>query len=162
MAFITAPGFKDIFPLENAEFEELIKGIPTKALLTNLAFLNSQIYFNKTEKEILNLFLRRAPQMLEFIYKKLRSFNLAQQSNWHLFSEYYITEMMMRVIQLANSSEVDTTPENDFNIFKAYLLIVDEINSNLDSISESIAVDPGNSFNSLSWPIMAKQYQFNQ
>ena len=70
--------------------------------------------------------------------------------------------MMMRVIQLANSSEVDTTPENDFNIFKAYLLIVDEINSNLDSISESIAVDPDNSFNSLSWPIMAKQYQFNQ
>lgn len=162
MAFITAPGFKDIFPHEKAEFEKLIKGIPTKALLTNLAVLNSQIYFNKSEKEILNLFLRRVPQQLEFIYKKLRSFNFTQHTNWHLFSEYYITEMMMRVIQLANSSEVDTTPENDFNIFKAYLLIVDEINSNLDSISESIAVDPDNSFNSLSWPIMAKQYQFNQ
>ena len=69
--------------------------------------------------------------------------------------------MMMRVIQFANSSEEDTTPENDFNIFKAYLLIVDEINSKLDSISESIAVDPDHSFNSMSWPIMAKQYQFS-
>ncbi|MBK6544241.1 MAG: hypothetical protein IPG12_03010 [Saprospiraceae bacterium] len=162
MAFESSPGYKDIFPGGKDNFNDLISNIPTKALLTNLAVLNSQIYFKKPEKEILNLFLRRAPQQLEFIYKKLRDFNFTQQTNWHLFSEYYITEMMMRVIQFANSSEEDTTPENDFNIFKAYLLIVDEINSKLDSISESIAVDPDHSFNSMSWPIMAKQYQFNQ
>ncbi|MBK9107365.1 MAG: hypothetical protein IPM92_03025 [Saprospiraceae bacterium] len=163
MPLKTSPGFKAIFPKSDDTIDDLIKNIPTAALLTNLAVISTQIHFSHNEVDILHLFLRRIPHdELISIKQRISKFEKEQETGITLFSEFYITEFMVYALQFSNDRLEDTTPEEDLKIFKAYLLIVNKTLKELDDVMQGVKVNSDHSFNSLSWPYMTKQFQFNQ
>ena len=61
MGLTLSPEFSEIFPAEKPVIDNLVKEVPSIAIMSNLAAVNSMIEAKYKQQEILKIFLRRQP-----------------------------------------------------------------------------------------------------
>lgn len=161
MGLTLSPEFSEIFPTEKPVIDKLVKGVPSMAIMSNLAAVNSMIEAKYKQQEILRIFLRRQPYAIfNNIITRLNAYHLrVSPTKWLLFTKLNICQFMIWVCKNGNTDNRDSTPEKELAIFKAYLLIVEKFHQEQMKINIDKTTDY--SFNNLSWPIFSSQFEFN-
>jgi len=167
MHIALTPFYNDIFDEDVPEIEELIADVPSSVIVTYLAYLNSKLHLNSSienQIEIINEMLQR--QSLEtknkvkenlkyFIKKNDDNRNVGLVSSLHLLSLIHIA--------LCNFKEfdfIDTTPEQELNIFKAYLVVVDQkAKESSETYLREREVEEGDFFPKHTWPVLLNQME---
>jgi hypothetical protein len=169
MGVIITPVYSDLFD-DKPVFSELIAGIPTKIILFICAVINAELYNNQfnwsKQKEILGFITRRFSQTQKNeIYGKLSNFiNGKESETIVLFAKRYTVELIHRALMHLNKNEIeDTTPDQEFRLLQAYLLIADEINQKVeDSVSGfEKEADSQLGFRKFVWPVYLIQNEVN-
>lgn len=165
MNIALTPYYKDIFDENMPEIQELISDIPTRVIVTYLSYINSKLHLNsslETQVEIIDEMLRRQSLEIQtqvrvslkrFIKKNDNNRNIGFVSNLHVLSLIHKA--------LCNYKEfefVDTTPEQELNIFKAYLVVVDQ---KVNETSEAYLREREDNdfFPKHTWPILLNQME---
>lgn len=161
------PFYKDIFDEDIPKIQELIADVPSKVVVTYLAYINSKLHLNSSienQIEIINEMLRRQSSetknkvkenLKHFILKNDNNREVGLVSNLHLLSLIHIA--------LCNYTEfdfIDTTPEQELNIFKAYLVVVDQkANESSETYLREREVEEGDFFPKYTWPVLLNQME---
>ncbi|HMG68512.1 MAG TPA: hypothetical protein VK588_12530 [Chitinophagaceae bacterium] len=172
MRVILIPDYEEIFWGEKPEMSSLINDIPSKVIISLMSLINSELTFGINDKQSqIKLFqfisqrfgeedYQKIRQQIEKFYKK--TFINGSNSEIAIFGLRYTMELISR--ELANYRDFefsDTTPEQELRIFKAYLLVVGELNENdrviVTKINEKKSI---NGIKELLWPHYIKQFEF--
>lgn len=167
MHIALTPLYKDIFDEDVPKIQELIADIPSKVIVTYLAYLNSRLHLNSSienQIEIIDEMLQRQSSetknkvkenLKHFILKNVNNREVGLVSSLHLLSLIHIV--------LCNYSDfdfIDTTPEQELNIFKAYLVVVDQKANELsETLLRERDVSEGDFFPKHTWPVLLNQME---
>jgi len=168
MEIIITPEYGDLFPGEADNLEDLLKTIPSLLIIQLLAMINAELYANdkgqETQFKIFDLLLRRQlpvikSQIIENAFKKIKR---NQKETVHFFSTLYNMNFLHH--ELANYRDLDmedTTPEEDVKIFKAYFLVVEEVNKAYKSTLTVVPEYNDEYFGKMTWPTLIDQFELN-
>ena len=167
MQITITPYYKDIFNEEVPDLKNLIVDVPTKVLVSYLSYLNSKLYLNSSieyQIEILNEMLKRqnseTKHQIKENIKRFISTNKSNReivfvSNFHLLSLIHYS--------LCSYSEfdiIDTTPAQELNIFKAYMVIVNQkSNESSETYIRERETKEGDFFPKHTWPVLLNQME---
>ena len=168
MRIVLTPYYKDIFNEEAPELGNLIANIPTKVIISYLSYLNSKLYINSSfenQIDIVNEILyRQSIETKHQIKKNIRRFISSNKPNSEivLVSSFHILSFIHYL--LCNYSEldiVDTNPAQELNIFKAYMVIVDQKSNESFEISQRLGLSEGKGdfFSKYTWPVLLNQIE---
>jgi hypothetical protein len=154
------PVFKDIFPNEHQpEIKDLIKSIPTDAILKVCCYINSQLYFSKerlkTEIKIFVHFIERIQddKLRNAPYYRLREF---QQKIVGQDTAIFPLPHTLKLIEIAYQSDYipydkDTTPEQDLDILKSLLILNSDVNNKTSAIFRETDISSHESIYKVFW-----------
>lgn len=162
MQFRFTPTYSDIIDGNPENLKDLLSKIPTKALLFTIAGISSLIDANYTQIEIIRFFFRRDFQKLDDLVPKFRKYYSSNLSQLSIFHKFYLNRLAIAGLSNPNNRNEDTTPEEDWFIFKAYIIVVSEYLIKQKEIYETESSKEVEAFNKLTWPVMAEQYQFRE
>lgn len=167
MQITLTPYYKDIFNEEVPDLKKLIAEVPTKVLVAYLSYLNSKLYLNSSiehQIEILNEMLKRQnsetkhqikENIKRFISTNKGNREIGLVSNFHLLSLIHYS--------LCSYSEfdiIDTTPAQELNIFKAYMVIVNQkSNESSETYQREREIKEGDFFPKHTWPVLLNQME---
>ena len=134
MKIIKTPSYRDLFEEDKPAINELIGDIPSDIILQVLSFFNAELLLGKNKKQsqikLYKLATRRfSPEQKREIFQKFLPFIRSEGEDVTLFS----IPINMNFIQyeLSNYRKVpleDTSPEQEYRFFKAYLCFVENFN----------------------------------
>lgn len=162
-------GYSDLFKGEKPSLHELISDLPSELIISILAKLNAEIYFNSneltTQVKILTFLLQRqAKEVRDEIFS-----NLARKSHRNPKDPVYffttLANMEFIHYELLNYREIeleDTTPTQDLNFIKAYFLIAEHVNDRYVNAFDFNNSDKANYFAKSVWPSLFDQFEINQ
>ncbi|MFM2037572.1 MAG: hypothetical protein RL432_511 [Bacteroidota bacterium] len=166
MKLIITPTYQDIFDDPVTNFNELIQDVPTELIAKVISLINAQLYLNLTnessQKNILRILLRRNQHTLIHVENKISE--MVKHEGWdnvQLFSTHLSLEFLhvCAVNYTENNDFIDTTPDQELSIFKAFLIVS-------ESVSSKSTINPQNNvdvtFQSIIWPILIAQFQINE
>ena len=168
--FVITPTFKDVFGNEQDSLSELLYNIPSDAVLIAMSYISSEIHFGKENKthtqfKILNRITQRFGETdRELIIEKLVPF---LSKNGHVFTPANCLRLSQFVLLNYQIADIeDTTPEQEFRIFKAYLLIAEEYDTETIQLLESAKIGSENDkynlhFQRFTWPLLFDQFDLN-
>ena len=169
MAFVITPSYEDIFSGKRPELSELLSDIPSSVILRILSYFDAQLFLSEdiqTQKKLLSYLLKRQNNETKFsiilnyeIVKKN-----AEDAEYSVFSRLYIKAFIHYV--LINFLEMppidDTTPTQELNIFKAYLVISSIKNSETHNIyNTDNEKKEGDFFSTRTWSLIINQLDVN-
>ena len=156
------PAYSDIFD-DEANLDEILLSLPSKATLYVLAAVDSMIAIGWEQKKIFDFFFRRLPiDAVAPVFLKINTFFSKYQSEILIFQEQFLVELMVRIVDGYNDDESDTTPEQDLLIFKAYLLVADDFFLKQRKIFDKKKETSDRYLNRLNWPLQAAQIKFRE
>ncbi len=162
MEFIITPTYSDIFDDEIPKLTDLLKDIPSNVTLSMLCLINAELFLGKraTQRKLFDLISRRFDSVLRNrILDRLSKYETEQRVD--IFSIRYSLEFIhYELINYRDFSIVDTTPEQELNFFKAYLVITSTINKRYEHSFNSND-DNGEFFQVKTWPTFIDQYEVN-
>ncbi|UII32160.1 hypothetical protein LVD17_28145 [Fulvivirga ulvae] len=161
------PTYEDIFGGNAPEFSALISGIPSVVIASVVSVINGELYLNqesiKSQGKILTFILRRqSNEVRQAIYKKImQQYARKGSDGYYVFS----THLAIHLLHLSlhhyheDAKFIDTTPEQELNIFKAYLVASSRVygSANLALNTSS----PDDFFRKNTWPLMIGQLLLN-
>jgi hypothetical protein len=170
MNIVLSPGYKSIFGKSDEKYEDFLSAVPSNAILTVLIALNLELYGPMPEiekqKRLIKMIAARFSlsqrQLLDNAYQHYRHITNGQFQG-HYFGRRYLLAMIVKELNRNEQGTSDgLTPEQEFNIFKAYLLAVDEVN---DQDQQAYSLLKANETSPLIhlrllW-IQTNQFQFN-
>lgn len=167
MQIVVVPTYEDIYGIQKESYADLVHDIPSKVIITLMSYINNQLLYNIKEKEIqqyIFAFITRRfeEQEKKRIDLKIRQFQLRVKSSFVIFGLRYCMEFINKeLIDYRDFDYIDTTPEQELRIFKAYLLIVEEA-TNEDAKMISRKYENTNHFGikTLVWPHAVKTFEF--
>lgn len=166
MDFIITPTYKDLFQEEKPDLIELLKDIPSQAVIAWLSTINSKLFISKgpqTQFEIFHTITRRLPDKTKNdLLKKIVEIELKNPGQEVQFFSYLGTLEFIHheLIHYRDFSIEDSTPEQELKVLKAYFVIVQNINDQYESVfGESL--DKGEFFQTATWPIFLEQIELN-
>ena len=131
MRALVTPVYEDVFG-DNPTLEELLKGIPSTTLIEILCWINAQLHnpINgiKTDAHIFNTLMGRVPKgVRDEVVRRFSNIG-SRDSKSRFFIPMYVTYFLHYELNNYRTGPPleDTTPEQDFNILRAYLLIITE------------------------------------
>lgn len=169
MHFAVTPSYRDIFKEEAPAIDSLISDIPSKAIISLLSAVNANLYFEpnnvETQRKIFRFWTQRfTPQQSDLIFQGMLPFLKASDSPT-FFASWYVTEFIQReLIHYRDLIITDTTPDQEYRLFKAYFVIVELCNdSHAKMIKERGKENLSDEFRfqEVSWPMFAGQFDFN-
>ncbi len=147
---------------EGDDLESVLNLLPKKATMFAIAALNAQLDANWSQEKILEFYFRRNKHLLDSTFFTLKSFFKANKSKFELFTELNLNLLLIEVIEHGTDSQDDTTPNEDYLIFKAYLLSIERyLEIQLSKLKEETDQD-GYIFNNLSWPMLIDQFKYTE
>jgi hypothetical protein len=166
MKGLVTPEYKDIFR-DNPSLEELLKDIPSVTLVPMLCWVNAQLHNAQeaiiTDVRIFNTLTARVPQWVRDEVVKRFLATGSRDSKSRFFVPIYVTYFLH--YELTNYREgeqlLDTTPEQEFNILRAYLLIVSKYYER-NSLLPEVNREDRHFFFKRTWPYLTIQYEFNK
>ncbi len=159
-------GYSDVFSGELPEYEELVKDIPSEVIIKFLCFINHQLYLNpysnKVQLLILKKFFTRIPDATKLrlgsLLETLKKDNKGLQI---IFSSQYILKMIENELIANRQFDFkDTNADQEHRIFKAYLLIVQELSEKPFS-GKVISNSKKDFFYKYIWKIEVNQIDFS-
>jgi len=169
MAFVITPSYEDIFSDKRPKLSELLSDIPSSAVLRLLSYLDAQLFLNEdiqTQFKLLKNLLKR--QKIDTIISIIHNYGIlkddAGETEYSVFSRLYIKAFIHYV--LINYQEMpsidDTTPTQELNLFKAYLIISSIKNSETHNIynTDNETIE-GDFFPTRTWPLIINQLDVN-
>lgn len=160
MGFLLIPRYEDLIDEPIVELNEILLKIPTKALLTCIAVLNARIDAKVPDIDTIKFFFYRIPLKLREVLPKIIRFYRSENRKFSVFSKIHLCRLAIASVANPNLSEEDTTPEEDWLIFKAYLLLINQYNEDQENILNRDFNNQLDPFNNLAWPSITDQYQF--
>lgn len=169
MAFVITPSYEDIFSDKRPELSELLSDIPSSVVLRLLSYLDAQLFLNEdiqTQFKLLKNLLKR--QKIDTVISIIHNYGVlkdnAEKTEYSVFSRLYIKAFIHYV--LINYKEMasidDTTPTQELNLFKAYLIISSIKNSETHNInSTDNEKKEGDFFPTRTWPLIISQLDVN-
>lgn len=128
-----AIGYKDIFDdYENVKIDKLIEDIPTKNSLEITGFFMAQLHSFERERglqiEFLKMWLGRLPVEVHLVISNFIKRTKTSNSHYSFLDNSSILILTEKIINNANDLDLlpDLTPEQELNLFKAYLLCSQE------------------------------------
>jgi hypothetical protein len=122
-------GYKDLFDdYDNVNPNELIKDIPSRAALEILGYIMAQLHTQernfKTQIAILKMWIGRLPQeLVPLIEDYINQTTIKGKSQFNFANN--ISALLLVELLIENHNEIqiegDLTPEQELNLFKAYL-----------------------------------------
>lgn len=169
MTFVITPSYEDIFSDKRPELSELLSDIPSSVVLRILSYLDAQLFLNEdiqTQFKLLKYLLKR--QKKETILSIVHNYGVlkdnAEDAEYSVFSRLYIKAFIHYVLinYLEMPSIDDTTPTQELNLFKAYLIISSIKNSETHNIynTDNEKIE-GDFFPTRTWPLIINQLDVN-
>ena len=160
MAFRITPRYEDIIDEPIESIETILSEIPTTVLLFNVAAMNARMNTNFDEKENIRFYFRRLPKQLELTAKKIEVFYSKNHGPISIFSEIHLCRLAIAALKSPNLEIRDSTPDEDWQIFRAYMILINEYNDEQEVVLQQEFNLELDTFNNLTWPTIAEQYQF--
>jgi len=169
MEFIITPSYEDIFNDKRPELSELLSDIPSSVVLRLLSYFDAQLFLNEdiqTQFKLLKNLLKR--QTVDTVINIIHNYSVlndnAKNVEYSIFSRLYFKAFIHYI--LINYSEMpsiyDTTPIQELNLFKAYLIISTIKNSEIQNIySKENKEIEGDFFPTHTWPMIINQLDVN-
>ncbi|MBI9033152.1 MAG: hypothetical protein JEZ03_01645 [Bacteroidales bacterium] len=164
MKFNLTIQYEDIFDGPKPILLDLISDIPSYTILGILSYMNSQLYLSDSieyQGRILNILLQRQSQPSK--YKVLSSImdfkRKCSDQEYSIFSRLHIKKFIhFELLNFREFEIVDTTPEQELNFFKAYLIIATKDSSLSQEVyfNES-RKNEGDFFPIYTWPMLIGQ-----
>ncbi len=136
MKIVLIPTYKDVFEGKSEQYFKLVEDIPSRVIITLMSFINNQLidYRNDRKKqiELFDFVVRRLePKEKARIANQINKFYHRANSDIALFGLRYTMEFINReLVNYRDFDFIDTTPEQELRIFKAYLKIVEDLTTN--------------------------------
>lgn len=167
MQIALTPYYKDIFDEDVPKIQELIADIPTRVVVPYLSYLNSRLHLDsslKNQIEIINEMLKRqSSETKNQIKENLKRFILTNKKNREIgfVSSFHLLSLIHNALcQYTDFDFIDTTPEQELNIFKAYFVIVDQkANESVETYKREREFEDGDFFPKHTWPVLLNQME---
>lgn len=160
MAFQLTPRHEDLINEPIEKLEDLLNKIPTNALLVTVAAMNARIDSKISDQDNLKFFFRRIPEKYPSIILNINKFIKKGGAQISIFSKLHLCKLAIFALKSPNKDLRDTTPTEDWLLFKAYLIIIGQHNDYQEDTLKTKPSSTLNFFNNLTWPLIAEQYQF--
>jgi hypothetical protein len=168
MKIIITPEYKDIYNDNDIpKIEEIIAKLPKVLFIQFLAFLNAKLYNSQidkyTQSKILKIILKRNSNELEQISNIIYTSRMSNPNQEiQIFTSHANLEFLHLLIIHGNedTSYEDSSPENELNFFKAYLLVNSRINE-YKFINETSEFKSEN-LREINWTVFKDQFLLNQ
>ncbi|MEA4985252.1 hypothetical protein SDC9_42967 [bioreactor metagenome] len=168
MAFVITPSYEDIFSDKRPELSELLSDIPSSDVLRLLSYLDAQLFLNEdiqTQFKLLKVLLKR--QKTDTVINIIHNYEILNENaktEFSVFSRLYIKTFIHYV--LINYQEIpsiaDTTPTQELNLLKAYLVISSIKNSETHNIYNiGNETKESDFFPTHTWPLIISQLDVN-
>ncbi len=167
MKTIITPTYKDFFGSATETPEELLLDVPISILIAVVGVLNAELYLSQEENTVVQsnilkfLLHRQHPEVIRKIYSVLIAFSQKSESSVAIFSQHLNLAFLHFALtqQKEDLTKADTTTKQEFNIFKAYLLISEKEYSKITFLNDN---DILAGYRKNTWPMLAVQSQLNQ
>ena len=172
MLSFTVPNYTDLYVGEKPILEKLLEGIPSKVVISILAILNSELYLKsdkiETQAQLFEVISQNFPKSEKYkLQSAIQDFiKKLKGERFTLWAKRYILEYMQYVFLNYNSiNSINSTPEQEVNIVKGYLLITEELNERdrleFKQFRNSQKVGEEYFFERIVWPFTLKQFDTN-
>ncbi|AFU69507.1 hypothetical protein P700755_002780 [Psychroflexus torquis ATCC 700755] len=166
MEINTIPTYSDIFNEPEPDIDFLLKEIPSSMIITLLSYINSELYLNSDNKTQIKIF-QKVTERFDFTIKTeiYNSLNRLIQENprINIFTIKINLEFIHYVlVNCENFDYEDSTPENELNFFKVYLLITNIVTEKYKPKDLSQNPKKDQFFREYLWPIIVDQIDINQ
>jgi hypothetical protein len=163
-------GYRQLIGGEKPDFEELIRGIPTRAIVAYYSAINNILEFRGNSREdqifiygsISHLFEEKDRR------KHLIKWSAVLEADPHaiIFSTRHITSFIYKALQHYKDEVQEYSDSSEFiKVFKAYLLHVDEINDNdtihTTQVLNEVDVTSVDGHRKAVWTTLANQFEYN-
>jgi hypothetical protein len=163
MKLVVTPTYKDIFGEKPPLLTDLFQGIPTEVVIKIVALMNAELYLDngssQAQARILDIFLsRQKKDILQNVFKCTIGYSTKEVA---FFSKHINLEFLHFALAnyYENDAFIDTDPTQELNLFKAYLLVSEQISSRTQ-ITEN-ASSPLDYFRKNTWPTFISQLEVN-
>ena len=167
MQIALTPYYKDIFDEDVPKIQELIGDIPTRVVVPYLSYLNSRLHLDsslKNQIEIIKEMINRQStetknqinqNLIRFISNSKKNREIGVISSFHLLSLIHNA-----LCHYTDFDFIDTTPQQELNIFKAYFVIVDKkANESVETYKREREFKDGDFFPKHTWPVLLNQME---
>lgn len=165
---ILTPEYHEMFPGENQKIDELLAGIPSLLVIQLLSMFNAELYLTRREAEaqpkLFDFLLRRQPaqvrgRIIENVLKKIRRNTDARMQ---FFTNVYNLEFLhYELLHYRDLPYEEITAEQDLQIFKAYFLIVEQVNKSIRNTLHQTPPYDADYFAKTTWPSFIDQFEIN-
>ncbi|MGX5688500.1 hypothetical protein [Arcticibacter tournemirensis] len=168
----TIPGFREIFPNEQANYTDLVCELSSDTIIKLCAALNSELTCPEPRWEIqarLNFIViqRFSNVQRSLIFRSFGRFKEKSGDGFQgmIFFRRYLVAMLLKELNNYRVVEQrDDKPSHEYAFFRAYLKIIDEVNdgdhADID-FKQLDKTDPLWVFR-LCWPPMLRQFELNE
>jgi hypothetical protein len=171
MKSVLIPGYKELFGEPLTSYEELLKDLSSNTAMMLLSSLNAELNTTESHDEVQNRLLRLITyrfSILQFSFVRdafIRFKMKAPEYDGSLFARRYILSMFLKEVKRNHkvSDEIDD-PNQEFNLFLAYLMSIDEVNSKDHQLLEKAKQNKVELMPTLPliWAANINQYEFNE
>jgi hypothetical protein len=169
MRFSVTPSYKEVFKEPPPDIDSLIKDIPSKVVIRFLSALNAELFFEdvgiETQRKIIIFWSQHfTDEQKKKVFNGFLPF-INPDNPSSIFALWYTMEFIQRELTNFRDFEFEnTTPDQEFRLLKAYLVVVGECN---ESHTKRFKEDEGLKeqskfkFQKALWPMFCGQFDFN-
>lgn len=171
MLLYTTVNYSDIYPGPKPIKEKLLEGISSRLLVKILSVINTELSaaedMNEVQTRMTGFMTQRFSVQEKAILNRGLSFfqNRAKLSPIIWGKRYVLGFIKYEFLNYRDLEQGELTPEHELNIFKAYLLIAEELNEKdgeeLKKVTDSMETSDEHFFEKLVWPFLLKQFDIN-
>jgi hypothetical protein len=164
MQLVLTPYYSDLFPGEQDKLEDLLAGIPSLLVLQLIAMIDAELYSrdegNATQLKVFNLVLQRqSNERRLLILHNAVDRQPEPNTQYRLFTRHYNLNFIHYVLlHFQEIDDRDLTPQEEFNIFKAYFLVAQEFGQAPSSHNEKHVFDQ-DYFGKMMWPSLIDNFE---
>jgi hypothetical protein len=166
MKIRATPGYKDLF-IGSASLDELLGNIPSHIVIKILSWLNAQ--FLHTSAPLERDEKHRSVVLRALSSEEVKEFNrrlvlhAGSIEDCRVFHSLYLTYFLQyELTHFRDIPDIPIGPQEELQIFKAYLLIIDIYNDGLDIPEVELNLPDDEYFTKRIWPMLFKQHEFNR
>lgn len=163
---ILVPGYSELFNEERKTYDDWLEDIPSEVVLMLFVGLNNELQSPEEEwekqKRLLNIVTERYTAEHKAILNNAYAPFIRRGIPFQIFSRRYLVPAILKELKRNHQSQnYNTTPEQEFRIFMAYLLVIDELNEEMSNTLDRATKKETTSEYEVLWPTFIDQYEYN-
>ncbi|MGB4774112.1 MAG: hypothetical protein WBP45_02980, partial [Daejeonella sp.] len=162
-------GYKNLFPNGRKAYESFVEGIPSDVVISFFIALNNELNSNEQNIDLqkriyLTLTKRFSNKQKQELSNAFKRFRIKTEGRYEgpIFARRYLIEVVIKELNnYRNCPHYIYDPIDEYNLFKAYLLAVDEVNAR-DHNPINLKKEDSLSPYPLLWLSILNQWEWNE